>query len=156
MLDGPVAQHEMREIQVEFMRRHVGALGHETHVAERAGVDHGLERGAMDAVELAAVGLVDEVEQQREAVAQIEAATTTVANVENPAELGIEFIAVVEFGVTPRDRMAGRRAQTAFLHDTYSQKKNAAGPWIRAPPSSDYSAVTLIESVERLLEAPGV
>ena len=36
-LHGAMAQHQMREVQRPVMRRHVGALGHEAHVAERAG-----------------------------------------------------------------------------------------------------------------------
>ena len=34
-----VAQHEMGKIEVEGMRRHVRAFGHETEIAERAGLD---------------------------------------------------------------------------------------------------------------------
>src|SRR3546814_20430931 len=55
LLDRPVAQHQVREIQVELVRRHVGTFGQEAHVAERAGVDHRLEAGAVHGVELAAL-----------------------------------------------------------------------------------------------------
>ena len=44
-----VAQHQVRKIEVEGVRRHVGALRHEAHVAERAGIDHLAEVGASDA-----------------------------------------------------------------------------------------------------------
>jgi hypothetical protein len=36
---GASAQHQMREIEIEGVRRHVRALGHEAHVAQRAGFD---------------------------------------------------------------------------------------------------------------------
>ena len=40
VLDRAVAQHQMRKIDIELVRRHVWALGHEAHVAQGAGVDH--------------------------------------------------------------------------------------------------------------------
>src|SRR3546814_7189494 len=84
LLDRPVAQHQVREIQVELVRRHVGTFGQEAHVAERAGVDHRLEAGAVHGVELAALRPVDQVEQPREAVAQVEAAPAAVADFADP------------------------------------------------------------------------
>ena len=53
-LDGAIAQDQMRKVDVEFMRRHIGAFRHEAHVAERAGVDDLLEIRARDRVEFAA------------------------------------------------------------------------------------------------------
>ena len=48
-LDGAIAQHQMREIEIELMRRHIGAFRQEAHVAERAGVHDRLEIRALDA-----------------------------------------------------------------------------------------------------------
>ena len=83
MLDRAVAQHQMREIDVELVRRHIGALRHEAHVAERAGVGDLAVVVDCDAVELAGRRIVDQVEQAREAVAEIEAAPAAVADVED-------------------------------------------------------------------------
>jgi hypothetical protein len=38
-----VAQHQMGEIEVEFMGRDIEAFRHEAHIAERAGIDDRLE-----------------------------------------------------------------------------------------------------------------
>ena len=51
----------------------------------------GLEILAVDRIELAGLGLVDQVEQPRETVAQIEAAPASVADVEHTPQLGIDL-----------------------------------------------------------------
>ena len=115
-LDGAVAQHQMREIQVEFVRWHIGALGQEAHVAQRAGIHDRLEIHRADGIQLTRFGFVDQVEQPGEAVAQIEAAAAAMADVENPAQLLVELRLVIEIRVGPGQRVAGRRLETAFLH----------------------------------------
>src|SRR5262249_27806994 len=89
-----VAQHQMREVEIELMRRHVGTFGHEAEVAERAGLDHAREVLALHVMQLAAGGLVDEIEQPREAVAEIEAAPAAMADVEDPAHLRVELLRI--------------------------------------------------------------
>ncbi len=98
------------------MRRHVRALGHEAQVAQRAGVDDRFEVGAADAVDLTGFGVVDQIEQPRETVAQIEASPAAVADVEHPPQFGVESFLVVEGFVAPRNRVADRRFQAAFAH----------------------------------------
>src|SRR5262249_29035330 len=83
LLGRAMTQHQMRKIDVELMRRHVRALRHEAHVAERAGFDDLAVILGIDLVELAARGLVDHVEEAREAVAKIEAAATAVTDIED-------------------------------------------------------------------------
>jgi hypothetical protein len=64
-----MAQHQVRKVERPFVRRHVGALGHEAHVAERAGL---LDFGVLlfrHAIELAGRTVVDQVEQPRKGVA---------------------------------------------------------------------------------------
>lgn len=58
-----VAQHQMREVEIEFMRRHVRTLRHEAHVAKRAGLDDGSEVLRLHFVEFARRALVDQVEE---------------------------------------------------------------------------------------------
>ena len=106
----------MREIDVEFMRRHIGTFRHETHVAERAGVDDRLEILALHRVEFAALGAVDQVEQPRKTIAEVEAAAAGVTNVEHAPHLGVEIGFVVKVGALPIDRMPRRGVQTAFPH----------------------------------------
>ncbi len=106
----------MREIQIEFMGRHVRTFGQEAHVAERAGVDHGLEIGTVDRIELARFRLVDQVEQTGEAVAQIEAAPASMTDIEHPAQFGVELFLIVEIGVLPGNHVADRGFQAAFAH----------------------------------------
>ena len=104
-------QNQMGKIEIEFMRRHIGAFGHETHVAERAGIhDRGKPR-RIDAVQLAAFRFVDQIELAREAVAQIEAAAAAMADIEHPPQFRIEQCWIIIIRFPPRDRMARRCAQ---------------------------------------------
>ena len=68
----------------------------------------------VDAVELAGLRLVDQIEQRREGVAQIEAAAAAVADVEDPLELLLERGVVVELRVLPAERVARGRLETAL------------------------------------------
>ena len=115
-LDRAVAQHQMREIDVPVVRRHVGALGHEAHVAERAGL---LDLGVvllLHAVDLAGRAVVDQVEQPREGIAQVEAAPAAVADVEDPLHLRFERLFVPEPRVLPIQGVAGGGFEAAFAH----------------------------------------
>src|SRR5690606_32555906 len=76
--------------------------------------------------------LVYQVEQPREAVAQIEAAPAAVADVEHPAQLGVELRRVVERGVVPVQLVAGRRLEAAFSHRALCRVSGAPAPR-RAP-----------------------
>ena len=96
------------------MRWHIGTAHHETHVAQGARVDHRFEVAAVDGVELAAVRLVDQIEQARETVAQIETAATAMTNVEYPAQLGVELLRIVKIRIFIVDGMAHWRLETAF------------------------------------------
>ncbi|MDX1711061.1 MAG: DUF3483 domain-containing protein [Rhodovibrionaceae bacterium] len=116
-----VAQHQVREVDVELVRRHIGTRHHEAHVAERAAVDHLLEILGVDGVELHGLGLVDQVEEGREGIAEIEAAAAAVTDVEDPAQLLVELLEVIEVGVLPVDRVADRRIQAAFGHGGVSR-----------------------------------
>jgi hypothetical protein len=107
----------MGKIEIEFMRRHVRALRHEAHVAERAGIDDGLEIAARHRIELARLRVVDEVEEAGKAVAQIETAPTAVADVEDATQFGVDLIGIVEIRIFPGDRMSDRRLETAFAHE---------------------------------------
>ena len=101
-LDRAMTQHQMREIDRPFVRRHVGALGHEAHVAKRAGLfDLGVVR-LLHAVDFAGRAVVDQVEQPREGVAQIEAAAAAVADVEDALHLRFERLLVPEPGSANR------------------------------------------------------
>ena len=72
VLDRAVAQHQVREIEFPFVRRHVGALGHEAHVAQGAGIDDLGELLLAQIIDRFVRAFVDRVEQDREAVAQVE------------------------------------------------------------------------------------
>ena len=115
-LDRPGAQHQMRKIEVEFMRRHIGAFRHETHVAERAGIDDRLEVFAIDGIQFAIGGGVDEVEKARKRIAEIEAAAAAVTNIEDPPQFGVELGFVIKIRILPVQRMPGRGFKTTFTH----------------------------------------
>jgi hypothetical protein len=77
--------HEPREVELPFVRRHVGAL-HVAELALVALVDHLVALGVGQRRDVAVFG-VDEVEQGRERRAQVEAEPAAVAQVEDPVEL---------------------------------------------------------------------
>ena len=104
----PVAQHQVREIQVELVRRHIGALGHEAHVAERAGIHDRLEILAVDGIQLQRGRLVDQIEQFRERITQIEATAATVTDIEDAPQFLIDLRRIGEIGAFPFNRMTGR------------------------------------------------
>src|SRR3546814_19857255 len=106
-----VEQHEVREVEVEVMGRHIGAAHHEAHVAEGAGIDHRLVVGPVDAVELAGRRLVDQVEEARKGIAEIEAAPAAVADVEDALALRVQLLPFIEVRIVPlstADRRVGK------------------------------------------------
>jgi hypothetical protein len=115
-LDRTIPQHQMGEVEIEVVRRHIRAFGHVAHVAQRAGIDDRLELFRFDVVNFARLGGVDHVEQAGETVAQIEAAPAAMADVEYPAQLGIQLRLVIEIRILPVDGMADRGFETAFPH----------------------------------------
>ena len=106
----------MRKIEVEFVRRDIGALCHEAHVAQRAGIDDRLEIGRVEMLDILMGAFVDQVEQLGKTVAQVEATAATVTDIENAAQLRIEIRFVIKSFILPRDRVAGRGVQAAFAH----------------------------------------
>ena len=120
-----VTQHQMREIEIEFMRRHVRALRHEAHVAKRAGLDDRCEIGRLHLVEFAGRAFVDQIEKARETVAEIEAAPAPVTDVEDAAHFLIELPAIVEVWVVPIEGMAGRCFGTAFFRAAHRPRSPA-------------------------------
>ena len=60
------AQHQVREVDVPGMRRHVRTLGHEAHVTEVTVIDHVPVDLLVDAIDLERRSRVDRVEQGRE------------------------------------------------------------------------------------------
>ena len=111
-----VAQHQVREIDIEFMRRHVGAFGQEAHVAQGAGVHDLAQIRGLDAMHFGVARFVHHVEQAWEGIAKIEAAAAAMTDVELAPHLGFEFIGVEIIGILPVDDMACRRFETAFSH----------------------------------------
>ena len=57
-------------------------------------------------IQLTRLGFIHRVEQGRERMAQVEAPPTTVTDVEDPLELGIQGLIVTELWGAPLDRMA--------------------------------------------------
>jgi hypothetical protein len=109
------------EIEIEFVGRYVRTFGHEAHVAKRTSVHDGTKIIAGNAVELTAFAVVDQVKQAWEAIAEIEAATTPVTNIEDAPQFVIKLFTIVEVWVLPIDWMARWRVQAAFsAHATLS------------------------------------
>src|SRR5207248_9554670 len=167
--DGAIAQHDMREIDIEFVRRDVRALRHEAHVAERAGVGDLLIIGDCDAIELARIGIVYKIEQARERVAQIEAAAAAVADVEDAPHLRLGLGPVEEVRVFPGDDVTGWSVEAAFAHNSplragYAgvlQKRCVAIMWgakavASAPPRLFETSPGSVQTVERPLEPAGM
>src|SRR5213078_4462735 len=69
-----------------------------------------------DPVEFAGFGIVDQVKEARESVAQIEAAPAAVTDVEDAAHLRLGLGPVEEIRILPRNDVASRRVEAAFAH----------------------------------------
>ena len=108
------AKHQVREVHVPRMRRHVRTLGHVADVAQIALVDDFFVIGLGDAIDLAGLAFVDQVEKRRKRVAQAHAATASVTDVEDPFEFLVDGLAIVVPGVVPVDGVPCRRLETAF------------------------------------------
>ena len=57
---------------------------------------------------------IDQIEQAREGIAEIEAAPAAVTDVEDAPHLGVELLGVGEVGIAPVDRVARGRFKAAF------------------------------------------
>ena len=155
-------QHEVREIDVPRMRRHVRALRHVAHVAEVAVLDDLPVRRSRNTVELAARRIVDRVEQCRKRVAQAEAAPATVADVEHARELRVQRLVLGELGRAPLDRVARRRIEAALAARRFAighgrsllESRTASGPAARSEGISLPNRPTLSGSGSRANARP--
>ncbi len=98
------------------MRRHIGTFCHVARIAQVAAVDDLAEAAFLHAVEFAGLALVDQVEEVWKRRAQIDAAAAAVTDIEHAREFGHDLGFVIEFGLLPAQRVAGRRFQAAFAH----------------------------------------
>src|SRR5260370_20320198 len=98
------------------MWRYVRTMGHEAHVAKRAGaLDFGVIL-LLHAIDLAGRARVDQIEQAREGIAEIEAAPAAVTDPEDALHLLVERSLVPEPRVLPVQGKAGGRFEAAFAH----------------------------------------
>ena len=85
-LDGLGSQHGVRKIQVPFVRRCIGTLGHVAQVAHEALVHHFPVVFLVDAIYLHGATLIHQVKQSGKRAAQADAAAASMANVEDALE----------------------------------------------------------------------
>ena len=107
-------QHQMREIQVPGMRRHIGAFGDVTDVAQIALVDHLGVILLVDTIDLTGLALIHQIEQGGKGSAQRHTTAAAVTDVEHPLHLVIELVLVIEVRVIPVQRMSCRGFEIAF------------------------------------------
>jgi hypothetical protein len=112
--DGLGPQHGVRKVQIELVRRHVGAFREVTQVAQITLVHHFPVILFVDAINLHGFALVDQVKQRGERPAQADAATATVADVEDPFQFMEGFVFVIVVRTFPVDGMACGSRQVAF------------------------------------------
>jgi hypothetical protein len=105
----------MWKVDVEFVWWNVRALGQEAHIAERAGIDHRLECGAIDPFNFIFL-FIDEIKQTRKGVTQIETPPAPMTDIELPAHLSVQLVCIEKVRVLPINRVTGRGVQTAFTH----------------------------------------
>ena len=110
-----VAVHELREVELVLVLvpRRVRAL-HLAQLALEAGVHHPVRLGGGELADVAVVLLVDEVEQDREAVAVLEAHAAAVADLEGPRDLllqarGVPVARLLGVVGKPVGRLVGNR-----------------------------------------------
>jgi hypothetical protein len=104
----------VREIDVPFMGRHIGAFGEVAQVAQVALVYHFRVVSHLDSVHFHRRAFIDKIEQGREGIAQTHTATTTVADVIDPLQFLVERRLIPEFGIILVQGVSGRRTEAAF------------------------------------------
>src|SRR5262249_13134238 len=159
-LDRLGAQHEMREIDVPRMRRHVRTLGHVARVAQVALIDHLPEVLLGHAVDLQRGARVDEIEQGGKRSAEVHAPPAAMADVEDALELGGELRFVVEVLRTPGDGVSGWSLEAPFAEshgrDARSPASTGAGPAGRGRRVQRRELPLVGETVESFLEPVSV
>ena len=97
----------------------VGTPGRLLDLIERKALDLSDVKSVVldEADEMLRMGFIDEVEQRRERVTEIEATPATVADVEHPLELGEERGLVVELRRPPVEGMASGRVDAEGVRD---------------------------------------
>ena len=111
---GFCSQHQVREIDVPWMRGNVRTLGHVTHVTQVTMVYNLPEDLFRDGVDFTAGGLVNGIKQCRKRVTEIETAATAVADIEDALEFLVECFAIVKFISLPGHRMPRRGFEAAL------------------------------------------
>ena len=110
----------MRKVHVPRVRRRVRAFRHVADVAQIALVDDFHEIFFVDAVHFERFRFVDQIEQCREAVAQTDATTATMANVVDALQLFVQRFFVEKVWIFPVDDVTRRCLKIAFLcHDFF-------------------------------------
>jgi hypothetical protein len=77
-------------------------------------IDHLSVCALLDPVDFAALRRIDQIEQRRKSIAQIETAAASVANLEDPLEFRIERLQVIKLRIPPVERMARWRLETTL------------------------------------------
>ena len=108
------AEHEMRKVDIPFMRWNVWAFCHVTKIAEVAMIDYFPVVGLLHPIDFQRWGFVDQIEKSREGLAQANAAATTMTDVIDPPQFGKKFFLVEKFRIPPIDRMSGWGLDTAL------------------------------------------
>src|SRR3989475_2761416 len=158
-LDRFRAQHQVGEVDVPGVRRHVRALRHVAHVAQVALLDDLPVVLLCNAVDLHGRGGVHQVEQGREGGAQVHAPPAAVADVEDAPELLLDLRLVVELGVLPVEPMPGRSLERTLAHQSLSESrafwKRLA--WLRSALASvsNQSAISPKPSSRACFAMPG-
>ena len=136
VFDRPVAEHQMGEIEIKFMRRHIRAFDHETHVAERTGIDNILDIARAEVINFLIRTFVDQVKELRKTVAEIETATAPVADVEDATQFLVQRFLIIKGFLLPRNWVPYWCAQAAFRHDLLpvATKAETANKKIVPPP----------------------
>lgn len=112
---GLAAQHQVREVDVPRVRRHVRTFRHVAEIAQVALVDDLAERRLRHFVDGARRRVVDEIEQRGECAAQRHAAPAPGADVEHARHFRIDRGLVIECFGLPVERMPGRGFEATFL-----------------------------------------
>ena len=130
------------------MWRHVRTLGHVAHVAQVALIDDFAEVFFRDTVELAGLALVDQIKQSREGVAEDDATSAAMADIEDALLFLERRLFAVVIRILPIDRMPDRRFQAAFARchgvglvmEWASSWSEPRGCGQRRPPTFDMRA----------------
>ncbi len=107
-------KHQVGEIQVPLVGRHIGAFGQEAQITQVTVIHDFPVIFLVHTIDFHGVGFVHQVKQGGKGMTEADAAAAPVTDIEHTFHFRQQFFFVIELRVFPVQGMPGRRLQAAF------------------------------------------